>query len=443
MKGKGRYLVTGPIWGYIGTIVLLVCCLYASPVDAALTPQSLSGTVEVLSAGEQTWKPLTAAITLKTGDQVRTGVDGLVDLFFEDGSVLNVAENTTLGITELEMSTAQKTRVGRFKLLTGAVTAKIAKLVYNKSVIEVETASVLAGVKFSAVKVEAENSNSKVFALQGTTFARKIGEGVVNIFAFVEDLADNPEGLTFPLDEVGTQVEITVLDILRKITVQSEFAIYGLRSMIGGQDNVVKVDNVHQQPLEVSYSSLVASLEQATAATLGIKPSDELTLGAQQMNASFAFKTRALPGCIGMYIFADKGPIFYGQTGQERQRLDTGKFTCAEIGTARTQSRGGIKPEEAVKGEEQRVEPSAPISETAGGADGSPGTTGTTTTTTSVTPGTTSTGSDTLTPPSEDADDDDDDDTDDDDDDDDDDCTDDCGVSTSQPSSSSASPSSP
>lgn len=358
MKTKKRYVFTGSVWGYIGITVLLACLLGAGSAEAVLTPQSISGTVEVLLAGQQAWTPLTASMKLKAGDQIRTGADGSVDLWFEDGSVLNVAQETQLGMNELDISTARKTRVARFKLWWGGVTAKITKLAFDTSAFEVETNTVVAGIKFSEMTVKAlkDTSHTEVTASQGAIKVLKIGEGIANVLGLVDD----QDGVAFPLDTVGTEVLINVQKILRKITVESNAPIRFLRALIGPKDNMLKVDNANPASVEVNYAGEITTiLEQDSAATFGVPGSAELTVSAESMNASFLFMYRATLLCpTGEYISAEKGSVFINGKKQE-----PGSFDCIPVTGGKKTTRALPAPEEAPartlsqEGEEEREAP--------------------------------------------------------------------------------------
>ena len=287
--------------------VLLTLLLGGIPAEATLTPQTMSGTVEVLLAGEGYWKPLSAAMKLKTDDQIRTGPNGTVELWFEDGSVLNLGEDTQLSINQLEISTAQKTRVARFKLGWGTVSAKITKLAFTRSVCEIETDTVLVGIQFSEVKIEAlrDSQQTDVYVLQGIIETLKIGEGLARVFGFV----DEQEGVSFTLDSMGAKVLLGVQKIVRKITLESDMPVKNLQAMIGSQDNTLKVSNASEIPLEVDYSGIIATLEQDRAATFGIPREDEILINsAGNVNYSLWFKERTAE-YDGLYVFADQGPI--------------------------------------------------------------------------------------------------------------------------------------
>jgi hypothetical protein len=289
-------------------IALLGSFVSVLQAEAVLTAQSISGTVEVLLAGEQTWKPLTAAMKLKTGDQVRTAQSSSVDLWFEDGSVLNLAEETQMSINQLEISTARKSRIARFKLWWGAITAKVTKLAFAENVCEIETDTVVAGVKFSEMTViHPRNSNqAEVIAHQGLVEVRQVADGMATVTGFFNE----QESLTFLLDSIGARVLIGVQKIVGKITLQSNIPLRNIRGMIDGGASLLKIDNTGRSPIDVGLQEIVVTLEQQVSATFGIPPGREMMITSNaEIDASFSIKRRSAILCSGLYIFLNSGAL--------------------------------------------------------------------------------------------------------------------------------------
>ncbi len=297
-------------------ILFLGCFLSFSQAEAVLTAQSISGTVEVLLAGEQTWKPLTAAMKLETGDQIRTGRNSAVDLWFEDGSVLNLSEETQLAISQLEISTAQKSRVARFKLWWGTVTAKVTKLAFTENVCEVETDTVVAGVKFSEMTVSHPQNvpQSEVIALQGRIETRQIGEGIVNVVGRLSDL----EEVTFSLDSKGAGADIDVQKILRKIRVESNNPLRAGRVRFDGSNTLLNVDNPGA-PIKLSWQGITATL--GSSAKFGIVGQEVGWETGDNVNTSFSFESypatlQLICGGRGMLAILGEGKVCIDVNGQ-------------------------------------------------------------------------------------------------------------------------------
>jgi hypothetical protein len=160
MNTQRKHLVTSSLWGKIALIVFMLCFVSTVSAEAAVTVRAFTGTVEVLLKGKDTWKPTSEAMELNVGDEILTGKGSSVDLLSEDGSELHLGEETQLAISELEFSVTEKTRVSRFKLIWGTVTAKVATFMFKKNTFEIETDTVVAGFKFSNLQIATKQNKA-------------------------------------------------------------------------------------------------------------------------------------------------------------------------------------------------------------------------------------------------------------------------------------------
>jgi hypothetical protein len=125
MNRKVRHLIEGII-----VVIGLVCC--ANQAEAMVKVQSFKGVVEVFFEKEQQWQPLVGTPELQAGDQIRTGQQGAVELRCDDGSLVQLQEQTQVTISEAKFSEAQKTRIFRIKLLQGTVNVKAVKVDFTR-----------------------------------------------------------------------------------------------------------------------------------------------------------------------------------------------------------------------------------------------------------------------------------------------------------------------
>lgn len=356
------------------TLVLLAGIL---PVVAAeLAPQSLTGTVEVLLAGQQTWQPLTTTMKLKMGDQVRTGPSSAVDLWFEDGSVLNIAESTQLSITELQVSTAEKSRIARFKLWWGTLTAKVTKLAFDENVCEVETDTVVAGIKFSEMTLihPANAPQSEVIARQGVISVRRLASD--NRMVTFSGLLSEQEGVQVVLPpEAGAEVVIGVQKILGKIELNSMLPLTGIRTLFDAAANFLKLDNASKNAVNVMVQNTVAVLNTQASVTVGIPADQQLVLDTLgETNLSVSLKRRdGTVVCQGLYLFLNGGTMTFSN-----EELKVGMPNCFPFGgqqagaeqprsrsTIQTQSEGTTR----AASQENPVAPDSPVSQSPQGSD--------------------------------------------------------------------------
>lgn len=154
--------------GGILLLGLLLVLGLVGQTEAAVTVESYSGNVEVLFDQEQSWQPLSHETTLEAGDQILVGTASSADLVCEDGSTLHLDEETQLAIKDLEFSLAQETRISKLALLWGTVTAKAATFTgFKKNTFEIETDTVVAGVKFSSLTITSGENGTQIIPIEG------------------------------------------------------------------------------------------------------------------------------------------------------------------------------------------------------------------------------------------------------------------------------------
>lgn len=108
------------------------------------TIENLSGTSYHKAKGSDKWTLAVKGAAIDAGDRVKTSSDGRMALRFEEGSKINVGNDTELEITEFILK--RKSRNAAFKLSTGKVRAVVNKF-SGTSDIKVLTNTGVAGVK--------------------------------------------------------------------------------------------------------------------------------------------------------------------------------------------------------------------------------------------------------------------------------------------------------
>jgi hypothetical protein len=382
-KGQ-RWQQQGMYWAVV--LIGIVCwtgIIQPVAAEAQLTAQSLNGTVEVLLAGEQTWKPLAEASKLRTGDQVRTSGNSAVDLWFEDGSVINLAEGTQVTITELQVSTAEKSRIARFKLWWGAVTAKVTKLSFDENICEIETDTFLANIKFSEVTIThpANTPQAEVTARQGGVSVRRLTADDRTVT--VAGLLSEAEGLQFVLPAtVGAEVSLEVQKILGKVVVKSPLALSGVQTLFDAATSFIKIDNNGKaNTLAVNVGGTQAVLLAQASATFGIPNEQQMTFDTVGETDTACSWKRRVGGVVcdnGVYVFLNGGNL---NVNEETVKVGVPNcFPFSEVASkpakGQTRTLSMEKPTKqprpttrAIGGQEQPVEPNSPESQTGRGED--------------------------------------------------------------------------
>lgn len=318
MDTKRKYLPTGHFWGEIALIVFLGCFISNAPAEAAVIVRSFRGTVEVLLQSEGAWKPASEAMELNAGDEIMTGKGSSVDLLCEDGSELHLEEETQLAINKLEFSVAEKTRVSRFKLFWGSITAKAAELVFKKNTFEIETDTVVAGFKFSSMKIIAHQSGSpggnpstKILPIEGKFEMQQIGKGLTRIECLLEAASG---GIVFSMGSNGVvEIEVDQTRENEKIAVKSNVSLQDMWAMLSEERNLLHIENASQAPfILMGFQKHSIRIEQDAAAEFGFpfgQAEQEIGVGADGINGLFIFRQSLEIPANSFYIFADRGVI--------------------------------------------------------------------------------------------------------------------------------------
>src|SRR5947207_3072875 len=131
----------GNLRGLALAVVVLLPSLASAQVIGRFA--SVQGDVSVERGGAV---PAAVGMELALGERVRTGGDGRAKILFEDGTVLNLGEETRLKLTKFLYSPTGD-RVGVLELLRGAIRTWVTRLRSTKSRFEIQTPTAVAGVR--------------------------------------------------------------------------------------------------------------------------------------------------------------------------------------------------------------------------------------------------------------------------------------------------------
>ena len=146
------------------------------------TVASVAGQAEVGRGGN--WGTAAPGMGVQLGDQLQTK-DGRMRVVFQDDSVLNLAENTTITVDDQIFQPEQGTFKSLMKLMRGKVRATVGS-VYQQtgSAYEIETPTAVAGVRGTTflVSFDADSDVTEVLGIRGRVHVRglaeRLGDGV-------------------------------------------------------------------------------------------------------------------------------------------------------------------------------------------------------------------------------------------------------------------------
>lgn len=183
---------------------LLGFSLQAAPaksVPVVAKVSSLSGNVLFKPEGSSSFRKVVVGMALSEKDVIKTGENAWVSVFFRNGSVIRVVQNSEVLITK---AADKKGLRAEFKIPeSGKVLATVKKLAKEKNDVRFQTATAVVGVRGTSLSVNAINKDRSVVA---------VFEGKVIVQDFVSE-----SGLS-------TDNNKMLLDFLREVVVNSDQA---------------------------------------------------------------------------------------------------------------------------------------------------------------------------------------------------------------------------
>ena len=167
--------------GFIGSLVVGLIFVLSAPVVAQNREQyvisakaggvnSIFGDVALKRRGETQWQPLNQQDELDSGDMLRTGANGRVEILLNPGSYLRAGENSEVELTNASLDMLQ------LKLVKGSSIVEVAGADEARTLIEVRTPQTKVAIDRKGlyrIDVVAPNA-TEVFVRKGRAM---IGEG--------------------------------------------------------------------------------------------------------------------------------------------------------------------------------------------------------------------------------------------------------------------------
>ncbi|MGD1996892.1 MAG: FecR family protein [Anaerolineae bacterium] len=143
-------------------------------VPRAAELAQVNGVVKVLAAGSETWRSVSEDEPLEEGDRIRTGASSSASLVLFDGSVIELAGETEVAVTQMRSHRDGSGRVIVLSQWVGEMRNRVQPSSGVPSRFEVETPLAIAAVSGTEFTTAVEND--------GTTHVT-VDEGMVNVTA--------------------------------------------------------------------------------------------------------------------------------------------------------------------------------------------------------------------------------------------------------------------
>ena len=240
------------------TIGIIVHAANISSPSYALTSKCtlsiLTGSANVITAGNCNVQPGTDGMTLNAGDRVKSLPDSTALLTFFDGSTLALESDTDIEIEQLELGDNQQTITILLKQWTGKTWSHVVKMVDRGSHYEIKTPSAVALVRGTQFLTEVDEVGAtKVLTVEGLVSVSAQGEEIfLPVGQQTEVDPGTPPSDPKPVDiseYVQTQTKIQNRIILSQLE-QINNALGSIRDNEGNQDN----DIDGQQPIATAQN---------------------------------------------------------------------------------------------------------------------------------------------------------------------------------------------
>ena len=144
----------------------------------------VSGEVSVKTSGGAEWTKIEESIPLESKDLVKTGADGVAEIYLDDKGAISLGRNTQLEVSSLVQADSV------FTLKLGSLAAKIQHFLNDKMKMQVRTPSAVCAVRGTEFAVEYSQ-------LGRETGAAVYDEGVLA----VNTIAENSPGQEYVLEK--------------------------------------------------------------------------------------------------------------------------------------------------------------------------------------------------------------------------------------------------
>jgi hypothetical protein len=108
---------------FLGLLLSLGLSASAATSEIIVVP---NGTVDVRESAEGTWRPITEKQTVRSGQEIRTHENSTADLFFADGSRVQIGRDSIFAISHTD------TKEHSFYLKLGKIRAAFAGLLSSR-----------------------------------------------------------------------------------------------------------------------------------------------------------------------------------------------------------------------------------------------------------------------------------------------------------------------
>jgi hypothetical protein len=154
-------------------LAIVVLATHAMAEQRLCHIKSLIGNVTVRRGNAAAWIDAKPRMQLREKEAIRTFVESEVELETSEGSIIKVAENSTLELSTLQgKNEVQSTRV---KILSGSVVSNIRKFTNSGSRFDFETPTALASIRGTLLGLEVTGERTQIKVYEGRVMVFPVG----------------------------------------------------------------------------------------------------------------------------------------------------------------------------------------------------------------------------------------------------------------------------
>lgn len=157
---------------FLAVLILIVPLARADESGGSqATVSMIIGTAKIYETGVKTGRTLKKGDVLRARHEVRVAEKSRVELRLADGSVMRLAENTSLKMSRLMYNKKTDSKNVKVDLGIGKLWAKVKTLTTADSAVEVKTSNAVAGVRGTVYRVSvAEDKSATVKVYDGSVY---------------------------------------------------------------------------------------------------------------------------------------------------------------------------------------------------------------------------------------------------------------------------------
>jgi len=159
------------------TTIFVLVANWVLAQELGVTITKVSGDCEVMRAREVKWIPANVEMRLYLNDRIRTKFISKATLKFDDGTIIQMKENTTIDIKELFENKLTGRTKSEMKIWLGEILGTIEKLKTKDSEFNIQTPVAIIGIRGTKIKVKVgSRGETTCYVQEGNIRMRGISE---------------------------------------------------------------------------------------------------------------------------------------------------------------------------------------------------------------------------------------------------------------------------